>query len=209
MTHDDSLYYGVADGLHRITELGVSSYEAVLIVVAALYLLWVNRLFAQKRYHILDGLDKVLTYILGIAFFTLPMSQLLCSHEWSLLFAVVLGWHALFIVQAAILWLSCYLSYNEPLFGDIMKFKARYITKTIVWSLPISLAAALSEQIQVSFYLAVTQSVVVLIRLICQSNVFFRAKKISIFTWILYLCTVKIVPTILLWAILSSKYSAN
>ena len=109
---------------------------------------------------------------------------------------------ALVLVQYIMLLLAGFVTRSIPLVSSLMRMRLVYFVFATIAVAPLLLVAQLTDQ-YVAVWHIVTYLVafVVIILYLRESVELFISKKISILPWILYLCTVEILPLTLLWQI--------
>ncbi len=219
----------IVTGMSEVMEQSVAAvngwwYELFVMVALALYLIWLNRQVGLMQSHSKGSLynstksrneseggyfgGHSLAYLLVAITLTLITCQLLMVQEWVMMVRIVVGWHVVFAATTVMLMGASYLSYYESIFEEVVALKIQYFVLSMSWMLPLSLILSLAVNAKVLSYIAVLQVIAILIGYIFTSFRLFSSKKISILNWILYLCTVEVLPTILLWTFLTRNISA-
>ena len=108
---------------------------------------------------------------------------------------------ALIVVQYIVLLLVGFITRSISFVVSLMRMRLVYFVFATIAVAPLLLVAALSGQDVIWQILTYLVATVVLILYLRESIELFISKKISILHWILYLCTVEILPLTLLWQI--------
>lgn len=83
----------------------------------------------------------------------------------------------------------------------ITTIKSRMLNMAVVWLLPIVLLSALEIRFFAASYLSVAVALMFGALFLYRTFSLFRARKISILHWFLYLCAIEIFPMTLIWGI--------
>ncbi len=108
---------------------------------------------------------------------------------------------AIIIFQYIELLIIGIVTHSLPEVFAVMRLRLTYFVFFTVIAAPVLLVSQLGAQgaYDIWFGLGVTVSLLALMLYLRESLLFFISKKISILHWILYLCTVEILPLTLLW----------
>ena len=108
---------------------------------------------------------------------------------------------ALVVVQYIVLLLVGFITRSISFVASLMRMRLVYFVFATIAVAPMLLIAELANQYAIWQILTYLVAGIVLILYLRESIELFISKKISILHWILYLCTVEILPLTLLWQI--------
>ena len=170
-----------------------------------------DRVGERRRSDIFYGfLGKL--FLLGAAFVgVMAMLEVVGeqAERWGLTQGVVMSvpllsiavFMAIIIFQYIELLIIGVVTHSLPEVFAVMRLRLTYFVFFTVIAAPVLLVSQLGAQgaYDIWYGLGVTASLLALMLYLRESLLFFISKKISILHWILYLCTVEILPLTLLW----------
>ncbi len=92
-----------------------------------------------------------------------------------------------------------YILHCDWIKSDIMRIKSRLLMMTVVWLLPFVLMSTLEVSGFTMTYFAIFVAILFIVIYLFRTFLLFRSQKISILHWILYLCSVELIPITLVW----------
>ena len=210
------VYYQIAVAVAAI----VFTFIVVRYALALTHILFTSILGREKRtstqlYAAEIHNIEIVTSLLGVLLIALGVvrcsivdylqpifSPLASLSSWKLAGITLSAIAGIILVERILLWIVGYITSRRDICNGIWQVKQLHFSCVILLTAPSLLIMLLSSGFvaEIAFYISVTISSISLFLFIKETFLLFRAQRVSIFHWFLYLCALEIFPLSLLLA---------